>query len=108
MLSGEGGIEPPTRSLELTILPLNYSPYWLLLSSLHLVCQRQRLCLCGTLAPGPGARRAQGRGLPGQTDGLSLSNLVRLGLRGPGPAWKGKSLEKLDFPQELTAVKYML
>jgi hypothetical protein len=32
-LSGEGGIEPPTRSLELTILPLNYSPYWLLLSS---------------------------------------------------------------------------
>jgi hypothetical protein len=28
MLSGEGGIEPPTRSLELTILPLNYSPYW--------------------------------------------------------------------------------
>ena len=34
MLSGEGGIEPPTRSLELTILPLNYSPYWLSFSLL--------------------------------------------------------------------------
>jgi hypothetical protein len=34
MLSGEGGIEPPTRSLELTILPLNYSPYWLFFSLL--------------------------------------------------------------------------
>jgi len=52
----------------------------------------QRVCLCGSLAPGPaaayvcscrGALGLKAGGLPGQTDGLPLGNRVqRLGLCG--------------------------